>query len=101
MRTAAEKADLSLYDQLESNEAEETIYRLMLTVTAMLSVCIAAMGVMGLLNAAAGRVHSRRRDLSVLRSVGMTGAKSCACWCTRGCSAACWPRSSEPEGICF
>ena len=43
-----------------------------LTVTAMLSVCIAAMGVMGLLNAAAGRVHSRRRDLSVLRSVGMT-----------------------------
>ena len=72
MRTAAEKADLSLYDQLESNEAEETIYRLMLTVTAMLSVCIAAMGVMGLLNAAAGRVHSRRRDLSVLRSVGMT-----------------------------
>lgn len=59
-----------MYDQLESNEAEETIYRLMLTVTAMLSVCIAAMGVMGLLNAAAGRVHSRRRDLSVLRAWG-------------------------------
>ena len=58
-----------------------------------------------IINAAAGRVHSRRRDLSVLRSVGMTrGQELCmlvyegvfsgvlaaaaAAWCARTISTA-------------
>lgn len=46
MRAAADKSGLGLYDRLESDEAEKRIQRLLLTVTAMLSVCIAAMGIM-------------------------------------------------------
>ena len=62
----------SIVTATEVNEADQQIRRTTVSIMSMLTVCLLALGFLGLMNTVSNRIYNRTQELGLLRAVGMT-----------------------------
>lgn len=62
----------SVITATEVNKADQQIRRTTISIMTMLTVCLLALGFLGLMNTVSNRVYNRTQELGLLRAVGMT-----------------------------
>lgn len=62
----------SVITATEVNKADQQIRRTTVSIMTMLTVCLLALGFLGLMNTVSNRVYNRTQELGLLRAVGMT-----------------------------
>ncbi len=79
IREIAEKIcpQASVFTKTEEATAEQRIRRTTLTVSSMLTVCLLALGFLGLMNTVSNRIYNRMHEIGLLRCIGMTRGQIC------------------------
>ena len=62
----------SVITATEVNKADQQMRRTTVSIMTMLTVCLLALGFLGLMNTVSNRVYNRTQELGLLRAVGMT-----------------------------
>ncbi len=63
---------LKLSTATEQNLAEQQTRRTTISIMSMITVCLLALGFLGLMNTVSSRIHSRLHEIGLLRCIGMT-----------------------------
>ena len=63
---------LTLTTQTEQSLAEQQTRRTSISIMSMITVCLLALGFLGLMNTVSSRIHSRLHEIGLLRCIGMT-----------------------------
>ena len=67
---------LTLTTATEQSLADQQQRRTTISVMSMITVCLLALGFLGLMNTVSSRIHSRLHEIGLLRCIGMTKAVS-------------------------